>query len=129
MAQVTIDVNGRNYRLCCDDGEEERLQELAVIVKERVGKLNNEFGRVGDDRLLVMALLTQADELLEALDRIAALEKLLPTKQLAKLAKLSSQRNSGAEAEGEEALQDLEAELPTDDEASGEASEPFAKEA
>jgi len=126
MAQFTVNVNGRNYRLSCDDGEEQRLQELGAVVKGIVGRLNDEYGRAGDDRLLVMALLMQADELLEAHDRIAALEKLLPTKKLAKLAELASTRKSSAAADGDELLQELEADLPVDD---GDTNEPIAKEA
>ena len=63
MGQVSVTLNSRTYRLACDDGEEERLLELATHVKQRVDQLTLEFGQVGDDRLLLMAALLIADEL------------------------------------------------------------------
>lgn len=63
MGQVSVTLNSRTYRLACDDGEEERLLELATHVKQRVDQLTIEFGQVGDDRLLLMAALLIADEL------------------------------------------------------------------
>jgi cell division protein ZapA len=63
MGQVSVTLNGRTYRLACEEGEEERLLELATHVKERVEDLTLEFGQVGDDRLLLMAALLVADEL------------------------------------------------------------------
>jgi cell division protein ZapA len=63
MGQVSVTLNGRTYRLACDDGEEERLIELAAHVKERVEQLTLEFGQVGYDRLLLMTSLLIADEL------------------------------------------------------------------
>lgn len=63
MGQVSVTLNSRTYRLACEDGEEDRLVELATHVKERVEQLTLEFGQVGDDRLLLMAALLIADEL------------------------------------------------------------------
>lgn len=63
MGQVSVIINGRNYRLACSDGEEGRLLELAGHVKSRVEQLIREFGQVGDDRLLLMTALLVTDEL------------------------------------------------------------------
>ena len=63
MRQVSVTLNGRTYRLACDDGDEGRLMELAAHVKARVEQLTMEFGQVGDDRLLLMSALLIADEL------------------------------------------------------------------
>lgn len=63
MGQVSVIINGRNYRLACSDGEEGRLLELASHVKARVEQLIREFGQVGDDRLLLMTALLVTDEL------------------------------------------------------------------
>jgi|GEM_PF-4466857 len=122
MAQLSVTVNGRSYRLRCGEGEEERLHELAAFVSAHVGALNNEFGKIGDERLLVMSLLMLADDLLEARDRIAALEKLLPAKQLSRLAQMALSRQALADDDGEPdcSLAELEAELPAQDENEGE---------
>jgi cell division protein ZapA len=72
MGQVAITVNGRSYRFDCGDGEEPRLQELADYVKSRMETLNREHGNIGEERLLLMAALTIADELWDATDGSAA---------------------------------------------------------
>jgi cell division protein ZapA len=66
MGQVTISVNGRSYRFACGDGEEARISELAAHLNAKLRGLGQEFGRIGDDRLLVMAALMLADEAFEA---------------------------------------------------------------
>ena len=63
MPQVGIVINGRSYRIACDDGQEEHLKELAQLVDKRVAELVATMGQVGDTRLLVMASLLVADEL------------------------------------------------------------------
>lgn len=68
MGQVAITVNGRSYRFDCGDGEEPRLKELADYVKSRMDALTREHGNVGEERLLLMAALTIADELWDATD-------------------------------------------------------------
>ena len=68
MGQVAITVNGRSYRFDCGEGEEPRLQELAEYVKSRMGTLSREHGNVGEERLLLMAALTIADELWDVTD-------------------------------------------------------------
>ena len=65
MGQVTVTLNGRTYRLRCEDGEEQRLLALAEHVREKVDRLVAEFGQIGEDRLLFMASLLVTDELFE----------------------------------------------------------------
>jgi len=65
MAQVEVTVNGRNYRIACDDGQEDHLIELAGFIDRKVAELVSAVGQVGDARLLVMASLLIADELSE----------------------------------------------------------------
>jgi cell division protein ZapA len=79
MTEVALTLNGRAYRLACDPGDEERLAMLAAEVQQRLSALLAEHGPVGDDRLLLMAAIQLADDLLdrtterdEALSRIPA---------------------------------------------------------
>jgi cell division protein ZapA (FtsZ GTPase activity inhibitor) len=37
MATVTVSINGRNYRMACDDGQEEHLGRLARELDQRFG--------------------------------------------------------------------------------------------
>ena len=74
MAQVTVLVNGRNYTLACEDGDEEHLTALAAFIDSRVAELGRSIGQVGDARLMLMASLVVADELAVANERIEELE-------------------------------------------------------
>ena len=65
MAQVEITINGQSYRVACEDGQEQRLTDLARMVDAHVGDLVEQVGQVGHTRLLVMASLLVADELVE----------------------------------------------------------------
>jgi cell division protein ZapA len=75
MAQVTVTINGKNYTLACDDGEEEHLQELAHEVDRRVAQLKADIGHADETRLLLMAGLVIADDLELANERIQELEE------------------------------------------------------
>lgn len=74
MAQVSVTIAGRYYRMACDEGQEEHLIRLARDIDSRIGQLRTAFGEIGDQRLTVMAAVTIADELAEARNRIRALE-------------------------------------------------------
>jgi cell division protein ZapA len=65
MAEISIEVAGRAFRLACPDGDEPRARELAEYVKEKVEALAKAHGQVGADRLLLMAAMMTADELFE----------------------------------------------------------------
>jgi cell division protein ZapA len=75
MAHVTVTIGGRTYRLACNEGEEPHLETLAREVDSKIDGIRASFGEIGDQRLVVMAALTTADELSEARRTIAALEK------------------------------------------------------
>jgi cell division protein ZapA len=75
MSQVNVVINSRQYRMACEDGQEERLLELARDLDQRIGQLRDKFGEIGDTRLTVMAALTIADELSEAGQRMQGLEQ------------------------------------------------------
>jgi cell division protein ZapA len=74
MGQVTITINGRPYDIACDDGQEEHVRGLAGYLDERVSDLSRSIGQVGDARLVVMASLLIADELVEAVREIEAMK-------------------------------------------------------
>ena len=63
MAKVSLRINGKQYALGCDDGEEERLTNLGNQLNTRVTQLADQFGQIGDLRLMVMAGITMLDEM------------------------------------------------------------------
>jgi cell division protein ZapA len=75
MAQVNTTIAGRQFRLACEDGQEDHLQVLAQSIDERIAGLREKFGEIGDTRLTVMAALTLADELAEAQRRLRRMEE------------------------------------------------------
>lgn len=85
MAQVTITINERIYKMACDDGQEKHLLGLAEHLNGHVASMLENFGQVGDTRLLVMAGVTVVDELREAQRKIAALEDELEQMKTARL--------------------------------------------
>ncbi|HXK54533.1 MAG TPA: cell division protein ZapA [Hyphomicrobiales bacterium] len=74
MAEVTITINGRTYKMSCDEGQEKHLLGLAEQVSGYVDEMQKSVGQVGDTRLLLMAAIMVADELGEAKRRMVALE-------------------------------------------------------
>jgi cell division protein ZapA len=75
MSHINVSINGRQYRMACEEGQEARLQKLAESLETRIGSLRGKFGEIGDARLVVMAALTVCDELVDATGRISNLEK------------------------------------------------------
>jgi cell division protein ZapA len=75
MNHVNVTINGRQYRMACEEGQEVRLLNLAESLESRIGTLRGKFGEIGDARLTVMAALTVCDELLDAGQRIRTLEE------------------------------------------------------
>jgi len=66
MAQVSVTINGREYSIACDDGQEAHLGKLGEYLDSRVGELAATMGQIGDARLLIMAGLLVSDELADA---------------------------------------------------------------
>jgi cell division protein ZapA len=74
MAQVSVTINGRHYRMACEDGQEEHLLGLARTLDGRITQLRANFGEIGDMRLTVMAALMIADEFSETNRQLRTLE-------------------------------------------------------
>jgi cell division protein ZapA len=75
MSHINVTINGRQYRMACEEGQEVRLLKLAESLEARVEQLRGKFGEIGDQRLTVMAALTACDELFDAHSRIRTLEQ------------------------------------------------------
>jgi len=75
MNHINVTINGRQYRMACEEGQEVRLLKLAESLESRIETLRGKFGEIGDARLTVMAALTVCDELVDANNRIRVLEQ------------------------------------------------------
>ncbi len=96
MSQVNVTINGRQFRMACEDGQEGHLMNLAADLDGRIEGLRRKFGEIGDTRLTVMAALTVADELAEMASRIRTLEQEVADLQEAHAA--SADRDKSTEA-------------------------------
>jgi len=74
MAQVSVTINGRVYRMACEDGQEAHLQGLAQRLEDTIHSLRGSFGEIGDQRLTVMAAVMVMDELSETQRKLKSLE-------------------------------------------------------
>ncbi len=75
MPEVNVEINGRKYRMACEEGQQGHLIGLAERFNAQVEGLKGAVGEIGDNRLTVMAGIAVLDELAEAERRIAALER------------------------------------------------------
>jgi len=94
MATVNATIAGRQFRLACEDGQEEHLQMLAREMDERIEGLRKQFGEIGDTRLTVMAALMVADENAEIARKMRRLEEEVSALQDARM--VSSDRARAA---------------------------------
>jgi len=74
MPQVAVQINGKTYRMACDEGQEAHLLDLAQRFDKYINQLKGSFGEIGDQRLTVMAGVMVTDELVELQHKIRGLE-------------------------------------------------------
>ncbi len=75
MAQVNLNVNGRVYRMACEDGEEEHVEQLGERFDAAINELRGALGEIGDQRLMVMAGILMTDRLNDTERRLAEAEE------------------------------------------------------
>jgi len=79
LPEVNVEINGRRYRMACEEGQQGHLIGLAERFNAHVESLKGAVGEIGDNRLTVMAGIAVLDDLSEAERRIAALEEEVAT--------------------------------------------------
>jgi len=94
MPQVSVTINGRQFRMACEDGEEARVTHLAEDLDGRIVQLRARFGEIGDMRLTVMAALALADELSEVKEKLERLEPELAKLQEASVVSAAQRRGA-----------------------------------
>ena len=79
MSQVTVTIDGKAYRMACEEGQEAHLTDLANRFDRYVVHLKSQFGEIGDLRLTVMAGIMVMDEMTDVSRRLKAAEEELDT--------------------------------------------------
>ena len=54
MPQISVTIDGKTYRMACDEGQEDHLTDLAARFDRYVTHLKGSFGEIGDQRLTVV---------------------------------------------------------------------------
>lgn len=68
MAEVDIRINGKQFSIACDDGQEQRVIDLANFVDSRVKEMAAAGAGSNESHLLVLTSIVMADELFNARD-------------------------------------------------------------
>ena len=67
---VEITINKKIYKIACDEGQEDHIKNLSLLINDEVEKLVSSLGQVGDARLLLMTCLIIADKLKEEPNKV-----------------------------------------------------------
>jgi cell division protein ZapA len=84
MAHVTVTIDGKQFRMACEDGQERHLEQLALELDNRIRMVRDSFGEIGDLRLTVIAALMVTDELFEERRKGEGLRQLAEQDRLAR---------------------------------------------
>jgi cell division protein ZapA len=73
MPLVDITIAGRRHQVQCGEGEQTRLRRLAAYVDGKAAELSQSNPQLTEARLLLLASLTVADELLDSYEELKRL--------------------------------------------------------
>ena len=71
MSEVTLKINKRGYSLACDEGQEQRINDLGHYVDSRLRDIEASGAATNESHLLVLTSLVLADEVYELRDEVA----------------------------------------------------------
>lgn len=80
MAHINLTINGRNFGMECDDGQEQRVRELGVYVDSIVKNIASSGGAGNENHLLVLTTLVMADEIYSLRERLAGADDVLQSR-------------------------------------------------
>lgn len=78
MGSVSLAINGRNYQIACDDGQERRVMELGHFIDKKLREIARGAGAVSEQHLMVLTSLLMADELFDTKARLEDAESNAP---------------------------------------------------
>ena len=70
MANVSSKFNGKEFLLCCEDGQEEHLEELLIQINKKFNDLKNDLGNLGENKLLLITAVKVMDEYYETKKKV-----------------------------------------------------------
>lgn len=75
MAEINVLINGRNYGIACDDGQEQRVLDLSRYVDARLKEIAKAGAATTESHLLVLTALVLADEIFDLKDGMVAVQR------------------------------------------------------
>jgi cell division protein ZapA len=73
MGEVTLTINGRNFGISCDDGQEQRVLDLGHYVDSRLKDISRAGAASNESHLLVLTALLLSDEVFDLRENVNAL--------------------------------------------------------
>lgn len=70
MAELTLTINGRNFSISCDDGQEQRVIDLAHFVDSRLKDVSAAGAANNESHLFVLTSLMLADEVFDLREKV-----------------------------------------------------------
>lgn len=70
MAEVSLNIHGKDYGIACDDGQENRVIEVGQYVDNRARDIATAGAASNENHLLVLTALVLADEVKELRDSL-----------------------------------------------------------
>jgi cell division protein ZapA len=71
MADVNLTINGKNYAISCDEGQERRVRDLGHFIDQRMKEIAKAGGGNNESHLFVLTAMMMADELFTMRDNMA----------------------------------------------------------
>ncbi len=75
MAEVNLNINGRNYGIACDAGQEKRVKDLGYYIDQRIKEISRAGAASNDSHLLILTALMLADEIFDLRDEMSELSE------------------------------------------------------
>jgi len=69
MAEITLQIDGRNYHVACDDGQEDRVFQLGNYVDQRIREVTDAAAGSKSQAMMLTSLLL-ADEVFDMHERM-----------------------------------------------------------
>lgn len=75
MAEVRIRINGRDYDIACDDGQEGRVRELGQVIDKTFKDIAQAGAASNEAHLFVLTSLVLADEVYDLRQQVQTLQQ------------------------------------------------------
>ena len=90
MSVVVLKIAGDSYKIACQDGQENRILELAGYLDEKATKLKNSIGYIPENQLLAMVSVLVAQDLFAARQEKSSAEAVVDKAQIDIIENLST---------------------------------------